>query len=319
MNITIPELSLVVLIGASGSGKSSFARTALQADRSAVVGLLPGAGQRRRERSGGDQGRLRRAALHRGQAAGRRAADRRGRHQRAAGGAQAAGRPGPRVPLPAGRHRPGSCRSASARTATQSRPDRDFGPHVVRNHVRSLRQSLRGWSGRASGTSSCCTARRRSEAATVTREPLYNNKKARTRAVRHHRRHSRLLRRTDGAADANWATRWTATPSRRPEGRKAVFLGDLVDRGPKTPDVLRLVMGMVAAGTALCVPGNHDVKLLRKLRGKDVQITHGLAETLAQLDGRAAGVHRARSRRFWTAWSATTSWTAASWSSPTPA
>jgi protein phosphatase len=43
-------------------------------------------------------------------------------------------------------------------------------------------------------------------------------------------------------------------------------------------------MGMVASGAALCVPGNHDMKLLRKLRGKDVQITHGLAESLAQLD-----------------------------------
>ena len=50
-----------------------------------------------------------------------------------------------------------------------------------------------------------------------------------------------------------------------PPGRKAVFLGDLVDRGPRTPEVLRLVMGMVADGSALCVPGNHDVKLLRKL------------------------------------------------------
>jgi protein phosphatase len=69
-----------------------------------------------------------------------------------------------------------------------------------------------------------------------------------------------------------------------PEGRKAIFLGDLVDRGPKIPDVLRLVMGMVEAGTALCVPGNHDVKLMRKLRGKDVQITHGLAESLEQLN-----------------------------------
>ena len=44
-----------------------------------------------------------------------------------------------------------------------------------------------------------------------------------------------------------------------PEGRRAVFLGDLVDRGPKTPEVLRLVMGMVSAGDALCIPGNHDV------------------------------------------------------------
>ncbi len=73
-----------------------------------------------------------------------------------------------------------------------------------------------------------------------------------------------------------------------PAGRKAVFLGDLVDRGPKISQVLRLVMCMVADGTALCVPGNHDVKLLRKLRGKDVQITHGLAESLAQLEAEPA-------------------------------
>jgi protein phosphatase len=69
-----------------------------------------------------------------------------------------------------------------------------------------------------------------------------------------------------------------------PPGRKAVFVGDLVDRGPNSPAVLRLVMGMVKAGTALCVVGNHDDKLLRKLRGNAVQMTHGLAETLAQLE-----------------------------------
>jgi protein phosphatase len=68
-----------------------------------------------------------------------------------------------------------------------------------------------------------------------------------------------------------------------PAGRKLIFLGDLVDRGPKTPQVLKLVMRAVASGAALCVPGNHDAKLLRKLRGRDVQVTHGLAETLAQL------------------------------------
>jgi protein phosphatase len=69
-----------------------------------------------------------------------------------------------------------------------------------------------------------------------------------------------------------------------PEGRKAVFLGDLVDRGRKIPDVLRLVMSMIETRAALCVPGNHDIKLMRKLRGKDVQITHGLADSLKQLD-----------------------------------
>ncbi|MBJ6109513.1 polynucleotide kinase-phosphatase [Hymenobacter sp. BT523] len=66
--------------------------------------------------------------------------------------------------------------------------------------------------------------------------------------------------------------------------RKAVFLGDLVDRGPASPQVLRLVMSMVRDGSALCVPGNHDIKLLRHLNGKKVTVNHGLAETLAQLE-----------------------------------
>jgi protein phosphatase len=68
-----------------------------------------------------------------------------------------------------------------------------------------------------------------------------------------------------------------------PSGRKAVFVGDLVDRGPDSPGVLRLVMGMVRAGHARCVPGNHENKLVRALQGKNVQVTHGLAETLTQL------------------------------------
>ena len=73
----------------------------------------------------------------------------------------------------------------------------------------------------------------------------------------------------------------TASP---PPGRRAVFVGDYVDRGPDSPSVLRLVMSMSAAGHAICVPGNHDAKLVRKLQGRDVQITHGLANTLEQLE-----------------------------------
>ena len=76
------------------------------------------------------------------------------------------------------------------------------------------------------------------------------------------------------AADDGW---------RHPAGRTAVFLGDLVDRGPDTPGVLATVLAMTAAGTALCVSGNHESKLLRALRGRDVKVTHGLAESLAQL------------------------------------
>lgn len=68
-----------------------------------------------------------------------------------------------------------------------------------------------------------------------------------------------------------------------PKGCKAIFLGDLVDRGPKIVPVLKLVMTMVKEGSALCLPGNHDNKLLRMLHGRNVQVKHGLPETLEQL------------------------------------
>ncbi|MDQ0598319.1 protein phosphatase [Streptomyces canus] len=70
-----------------------------------------------------------------------------------------------------------------------------------------------------------------------------------------------------------------------PEGRTAVFVGDLVDRGPDSPGVLRRVMSMVKSGNALCVPGNHENKYGRYLKGRKVQPTHGLAETIEQMEG----------------------------------
>ncbi|GGZ88119.1 polynucleotide kinase-phosphatase [Streptomyces echinoruber] len=82
-----------------------------------------------------------------------------------------------------------------------------------------------------------------------------------------------------------------------PQGRMAVFVGDLVDRGPDTPGVLRRVMSMVAAGHALCVPGNHENKYGRYLKGRKVQLTHGLAETVAQME-REPEEFRARVREF---------------------
>ncbi|MFF3887349.1 polynucleotide kinase-phosphatase [Streptomyces sp. NPDC001914] len=72
-----------------------------------------------------------------------------------------------------------------------------------------------------------------------------------------------------------------------PEGRTAVFVGDLVDRGPDSPGVLRRVMSMVGSGNALCVPGNHENKLGRYLKGRQVQHTHGLAETIEQMDAQS--------------------------------
>ncbi|OZC90986.1 polynucleotide kinase-phosphatase [Rhodococcus sp. 06-412-2C] len=80
-----------------------------------------------------------------------------------------------------------------------------------------------------------------------------------------------------------------ATP---PDGRTAVFLGDYIDRGPDSVGVLRLVMGMVGAGAALAVPGNHENKLVKALRGRKVTASHGLAETLEQLDAESAEFRR---------------------------
>ncbi|WP_244330399.1 polynucleotide kinase-phosphatase [Streptomyces prasinus] len=82
-----------------------------------------------------------------------------------------------------------------------------------------------------------------------------------------------------------------------PEGRTAVFVGDLVDRGPDSPGVLRRVMSMVKSGNALCVPGNHENKFGRYLRGRQVQHTHGLAETVEQMD-KESEEFRAEVREF---------------------
>ncbi|MEU6010822.1 polynucleotide kinase-phosphatase [Streptomyces sp. NPDC047453] len=82
-----------------------------------------------------------------------------------------------------------------------------------------------------------------------------------------------------------------------PEGRTAVFVGDLVDRGPDSPGVLRRVMSMTEAGNALCVPGNHENKYGRHLKGRKVQPTHGLAETIAQMEGESEEF-KARVREF---------------------
>lgn len=79
---------------------------------------------------------------------------------------------------------------------------------------------------------------------------------------------------------------------RHPEGRLAVFLGDLVDRGPRILDTVRLVYNMVFRGAALCVCGNHDDKLLRKLKGRNVTIAHGLEMSLAEIDALPQPVKR---------------------------
>jgi protein phosphatase len=72
---------------------------------------------------------------------------------------------------------------------------------------------------------------------------------------------------------------WTPPP-----GRTAIFLGDLTDRGPDSASTLRLILAMVRAGRGLCIRGNHDEKLARALEGRKVSPAHGLGGTLAELE-----------------------------------
>lgn len=78
-----------------------------------------------------------------------------------------------------------------------------------------------------------------------------------------------------------------------PAGRTLVFVGDLVDRGPRSPDVLRIAMAMAAAGTALCVEGNHDNKFVRWLSGANVKPAHGLQASIDQMAAEDPAFHAA--------------------------
>ncbi len=174
------------------------------------------------------------------------------------------------------------------------RPDRQFGAHVVRQQTQQMRRSMRRLRDEGFRHVFVLESQEEIDAVAVERQPLWNDRRQdhgpfdvigdvhgcfdELRALLGQLGYV-VEPATEPAPDGG--SGWRA---RHPAGRKAVFLGDLVDRGPKTPDVIRLVMGMVADGTAYCVPGNHDVKLMRKLRGRDVRVTHGLAESLAQIE-----------------------------------
>jgi protein phosphatase len=67
-----------------------------------------------------------------------------------------------------------------------------------------------------------------------------------------------------------------------PQGRKIVLVGDLVDRGPRTPDVIRIAMAAAEVG-GYVVQGNHDNKFARWMDGRNVKIGHGLQQSIDQL------------------------------------
>ncbi len=163
------------------------------------------------------------------------------------------------------------------------RTDRSMGPHVIRNQMNDLRRSLRKLNEEGFRHVFVLRSPEEVEAAVVERRPLWTNRKSETGPFD-------IIGDIHGCCDEleELLARLGYQPEdggawRHPAERKAVFLGDLVDRGPRTPDVLRIAMGMTAAGTALCVPGNHDMKLLKALRGQKVQVKHGLERSLEQL------------------------------------
>ena len=172
----------------------------------------------------------------------------------------------------------------------KARPDRNLKPHVVRRQHQQLRHSLRNLKreGFRHFTYVMSTPEA-AESTRVERQPLWVNRTDEQGPFD-------IIGDIHGCFDElvellaklgyEISTRSDGeTVVQPPQGRKAIFVGDFVDRGPKVPEVLRLVMRMQKTGAALCVPGNHDVKLVRALRGnRNVKQTHGLAESLSQLE-----------------------------------
>ncbi|WP_431896358.1 polynucleotide kinase-phosphatase [Nonomuraea sp. bgisy101] len=167
-----------------------------------------------------------------------------------------------------------------------ARPDRDFGAGVVIRQRKDLRRSLGKINKDGFRRVHVLRGVEEIDTATVAYERAWTDKKDLTGPFDIigdvHGCRAELesllgelgweLTRVDGKAV-------TAT---HPEGRTAVFVGDLVDRGPDSPGVVRLVMGMVAAGTAVCVRGNHEEKLVKALKGRKVRVAHGLEQSLEQ-------------------------------------
>ncbi|MCL1918475.1 MAG: polynucleotide kinase-phosphatase [Peptococcaceae bacterium] len=168
------------------------------------------------------------------------------------------------------------------------RPDRDFGGHVIRRQSEQLRRSLKYL--KKEGFRYIYVLKSEEDIADVeiVRTPLWNNKKGEPGPFDIigdiHGCYNELCSLLDKLGYSVNQEICTAVP---PEGRRAVFLGDLCDRGPHNVEVLRLVMNMVQSGAAYCIAGNHDVKLLRKLRGSNVQLTHGLDKTVDQLSSQS--------------------------------
>jgi len=280
--IEIPELSLVVLIGASGAGKSTFARRHFKATEVLSSDVCRGLVSD----DDNDQSASADAFAVLSFVAARRLA--RGKLCVVdATNVQSEAR-SPLVNLAREYH----CLPVAivfdmperlCLDRNRARDDRAFGPHVVRQQRQQLRRSLRRLEREGFRHVYVLSSLEEVDAATVTRPPMWNDR-------RFDRGPFDIIGDVHGCfgeletlLDQLGYREDSAAGRRHPDGRRVVFLGDLVDRGPNIAAVLALAMKMVGAGQALCVPGNHEMKLLRKLQGSSVKLTHGLAETVDQL------------------------------------
>ncbi|MFC4615115.1 polynucleotide kinase-phosphatase [Cellulomonas algicola] len=294
--LTVPALSLVVLVGASGSGKSTFAARAFGPFETLSSDFFRGLVAN----DPNDQGATRAAfdALHHVAAARLDAGlltvvDATNVQAQARRSLVDLARAHDVLPVAIVLDLPEEV--CVARNA--ARDDRDLGAHVVRRQRDQLRRSLRGLAKEGFRTVHVLRSVDEVEAAVIARQPLRSDRRDERGPFDvvgdvHGCRSEleALLVRLGYALVRDDAGR--PVDAVHPEGRRAVFVGDLVDRGPDSPGVLRLVMGMVAAGHALAVPGNHEEKLVRALDGKQVRVAHGLAETLEQLAGESEEFRR---------------------------
>ncbi len=175
----------------------------------------------------------------------------------------------------------------------KDREDRNFGIQVIKRQRNNLRRSFRGLKREGFHRIFELKTEEEVNSVEIVRQPLWNNKK-------HEQGPFDVIGDIHGCCDeleelleklgyeSETAVSHQGTyPTlyRHPEGRRVIFVGDIGDRGPRIMDSFQLVANMVEAGTAFCVKGNHDEKLLRYLNGRKVNINHGLEDTVAELEG----------------------------------
>ena len=176
----------------------------------------------------------------------------------------------------------------------KQRPNRQFGNHVVRNHTRSLKRSLKNLKREGFRFIYKLSSVEEIEAVEVSKQIMWTNRKHEHGAFDiigdvHGccDELEKLLQELGYVAqesDSNTDSWWDYPVYKHPQGRKVIFLGDLVDRGERILDTLKLVHNMREADSALCILGNHENKLMRKLNGKNVKLNHGLEQTVAEIE-----------------------------------